>query len=73
MSLPSPVQSQLEDMYDETVSTIYDYIDNNIEEFIEQAIAHALYQNRAEEWLREDELEIDVHCAISDYLKKRRN
>ena len=73
MSLPSPVQSQLEDMYDETVSTIYDYVDNNIEEFIEQAIAHALYQNRAEEWLREDELEIDVHCAISDYLNKRRN
>ena len=73
MSLPSPVQSQLEDMYDETVSTIYDYVDNNIEEFIEQAIAHALYQNRAEEWLREDELEIDVHCAISEYLKKRRN
>tara|TARA_R100001594_G_scaffold65707_1_gene100025 strand:- start:290 stop:511 length:222 start_codon:yes stop_codon:yes gene_type:complete len=73
MSLPSQVQGQLEDMYDEAVSTIYDYVDNNIEEFIEQAIAHALYQNRAEEWLREDELEIDVHCAISDYLKKRRN
>ena len=60
-------------MYEEAVDVIYNYVDNNLEEFIEQAIAHALYQNGAEEWLREDELEIDVHCAISEYLKKRRN
>jgi len=73
MSLPSKVQGQLEDMYEEAVDVIYNYVDNNLEEFIEQAIAHALYQNGAEEWLREDELEIDVHCAISEYLKKRRN
>ena len=73
MSLPSKVQGQLEDMYEEAVDVIYNYVDNNLEEFIEQAIAHALYQNGTEEWLREDELEIDVHCAISEYLKKRRN
>ena len=79
MSLPSRVQGQLEDMYDEAVTAIYDYVDNNLEEFIEQAIVHALYiaehyyQNGTEEWLREDELELDVHCAISDYLKRRRN
>ena len=73
MSLPSKVQGQLEDMYEEAVDVIYNYVYNNLEEFIEQAIAHAPYQNGAEEWLREDELEIDVHCAISEYLKKRRN
>ena len=75
MSLPSPVQSQLEDLYDEVVELIYTYVEDNIEDFIGEAIGHSMFlaSSYDTDLLREDELEIDVHCAISEYLKKLRN
>tara|TARA_R100001224_G_scaffold88074_3_gene57096 strand:+ start:23 stop:250 length:228 start_codon:yes stop_codon:yes gene_type:complete len=75
MSLPSPSQSQLEDLYNDAVDTIYTYVDDNIEDFIDEAVAHAMFTHQTYDGdlLREDELEIDVRCAITDYLNRRKN
>jgi hypothetical protein len=75
MSLPSPVQSHLEDLYNEAVDHIYTYVEENIEDFIGEAIGHAMFlaSNYDGDLLREDELEIDVRCAITDYLHIRKN
>ena len=75
MSLPSPIQSQLEDLYNDAVDTIYTYVEDNIEDFIDEAVGHAMFMHQTYDGdlLREDELEIDVRCAITDYLHKRNN